>query len=145
MDIAADAHPDLLDAVTDIRGGKPWEPGSLLSKAQEERLLLNLPASGPGSRGGKGSRTGRRGGSRRGRGGRPKGRTAVHESGEGLGDGFLGVGDVYREDSVAEGSVADGSSVAGPSGTQEAMAVDSDEELREIGEDELREIGDDAQ
>lgn len=53
--------------ISSIRA-KPTKPGDRLTKPQEDRLIRGLPATGPGSRGGRGSR-GRR--STRGR--RPSG------------------------------------------------------------------------
>lgn len=115
VEIAQDATPDLLAAVSSVRGGKEWVHGTVLSRAQEERLVLNLPASGPGSRGGK---SGRKSGGGR---GRPRGRPSVPAGGEGLADGFLGLGGVWAPTEPAE---------------PEPMQVDSDDELRELGEGE---------
>lgn len=83
MDVAPNADDELLAAVAAVRRGNPWTPGTRLTRAQEERLLRNLPASGPGSRGG------RKG---RGRSAGPGRRRAVDASGEGLGDDFFGIG-----------------------------------------------------
>lgn len=160
VEIAEDATPELLAAVSAVRG-KPSGPGAKLSRAQEERLVRGLPAAGPGSRGGRGSRIGTRGrGSRGGttKRGRPRGRGGiVPPSGEGLADGFLGVaGDDEYDDGDEEGTAtgtgtgtgtpAEGTE-AGPSRAEE----DGDYEMRDVSvaqhvrdsDDELREIGDD--
>lgn len=123
MEIADDATPELLAAVSAIRG-KPSGPGTKLSRPQEERLVRGLPASGPGSRGGRGGRG--RGGTPSGRArGRPRGRGGiVNPAGTGLADGFLGiVGDEEWEYDPEE------------AGTSQRDA-DSDDELREIGDEQ---------
>ncbi|GMK54137.1 hypothetical protein CspeluHIS016_0107230 [Cutaneotrichosporon spelunceum] len=89
LDVAPNADAELLAAVAAVRRGQPWTPGTKLTPAQEERLLRNLPASGPGSRGG---RRGRGYGRGRGRGRPATRRRPLHSSGMGLGDDFFGVG-----------------------------------------------------
>ncbi|BEJ16943.1 hypothetical protein CspHIS471_0603440 [Cutaneotrichosporon sp. HIS471] len=89
LDVAPNADAELLAAVAAVRRGQAWTPGTKLTPAQEERLLRNLPASGPGSRGG---RRGRGYGRGRGRGRPATRRRPLHSSGMGLGDDFFGVG-----------------------------------------------------
>lgn len=102
--IAKDATKELIDAVSEARGNKPYTPGQRLSRAQEERLIRRRPGTGAGSRGGRGGRGGARlgqpvPGRKRG----PKGGPGVDSSGVGMADDFIG-GVEGGGDGVGEGS-----------------------------------------
>ncbi|WOO76831.1 uncharacterized protein LOC62_01G000446 [Vanrija pseudolonga] len=102
--IAKDATKELIDAVSEARGNKPYTPGQRLSRAQEERLIRRRPGTGAGSRGGKAGRGGARlgqpvPGRKRG----PKGGPGVDSSGVGMADDFIG-GIEGGGDGVGEGS-----------------------------------------
>ncbi|KLT45023.1 hypothetical protein CC85DRAFT_270037 [Cutaneotrichosporon oleaginosum] len=129
LDVAPNADAELLAAVAAVRKGQPWTPGSKLTPSQEERLLRNLPASGPGSRGGRrGSGVGR--GRGRGRGRPATRRRPLHSSGMGLGDDFFGVGsskDGAENAENDEGEEDDGDHFEdddGEEGEHEEMEVD---------------------
>lgn len=117
MDVAPNADAELLAAVAEVRRGKPWVPGTRLTPAQEERLLRNLPATGPGSRGGRGRGRGRSTrGSRRGH---------VDVSGEGLGDAFFGIGEeAGADDAGLQGMDEDGDDNKEDDEAKEDMDVD---------------------
>lgn len=120
MDVAPNADAELLAAVADVRRGKPWVPGTRLTPAQEQRLLRNLPATGPGSRGGRG----------RGRGGRTRGgrRGHVDASGEGMGAAFFGIGaeEGATGDAGLQAMHDDGDDVKDDDDGKEDMDVDED-------------------
>ncbi|KAL1413148.1 hypothetical protein Q8F55_000897 [Vanrija albida] len=87
LTIARDATKELIDAVSEARGNKPYAHGMRLSRAQEERLIARRPGVGAGSRGGRGAAVGRVGaplGRRRVKG------AGVDSSGAGMGDDFIG-------------------------------------------------------
>lgn len=139
MDVAPNADDELLAAVSAVRRGAPWTPGSRLTPAQEVRLLRNLPASGPGSRGGRRPRG-------KGRGGRVAGRRrTVDASGEGLGDEFFGIGAEEKGDDEDEGEGQAGPSNSrkeregeqGEGGARGARGVAEEEEVDELDDDQV--------
>ncbi|EKC98137.1 hypothetical protein A1Q2_07548 [Trichosporon asahii var. asahii CBS 8904] len=158
LEIAPDATPELLAQISAIRA-KPTRPGDKLTKPQEDRLIRGLPATGPGSRGGRGSR-GRRGT----RGRRDTLFAEAEDEGEEEGDKDEGAAaEVAGSSTPAEWPA---SSSAGPStrqtraskhveaggngegGEKSAEAVDNEGDVTMAdgpaeSEDELREIDDD--
>lgn len=160
VEISNGATPELVAAVNAVRNGRT---SGRLTRAQEERLVRGLPATGPGSRGGRGARAAGTGlaMSRRGRTTRATGLAAgfvgvdVGEETEAAGEGSGGadeggeaagedngdntvVGEEgHEKDQTAQGDKADDDKSGKdeqPKDADKDAGDGSDEELRDVNE-----------